>query len=62
MDWDDAKPKPKKSIEIGEDLKVHSLAELAERVAALTAEVERVTAEMTRKKAHNDAAEGLFKR
>ncbi|MFM9938577.1 MAG: DUF1192 domain-containing protein [Hyphomicrobiaceae bacterium] len=62
MDWDDLKPKPKKTIEIGEDLKTHSIAELTERVAALTAEIERVNAEMARKKAHNAAAEGLFKR
>ena len=62
MDWDELKPKPKKSIAIGDNLETLSLAELEDRIAAFTAEIDRLRAEVTRKKSHNAAAEGLFKR
>jgi uncharacterized small protein (DUF1192 family) len=62
MDWDELKPKPKKKIEIGEDLTTLSLGELAERVEALKAEIVRVDAEAARKKAHEAAAASLFKK
>jgi uncharacterized small protein (DUF1192 family) len=62
MDWDELKPKPKKKIEIGEDLTTLSLSELAERVEALKAEIVRVDAEAARKKAHEAAAASLFKK
>ena len=35
MDWDDLKPKPKKGVTVGEDLKTLSVAELEARIAAL---------------------------
>lgn len=62
MDWEDLKPKPKPTITVGDDLKTLSVAELDERVALLTAEIERIRGEIARKKAHTAAAEDLFKR
>ncbi len=62
MDWDELKPAPKKSIAIGDNLETLSLAELEDRITAFTAEIDRLRAEITRKKTHNAAAEGLFKR
>ncbi len=62
MDWDELKPKPQKSIAIGDNLETLSLAELEDRIAAFTAEIDRLRAEITRKKTHSAAAEGLFKR
>ena len=61
MDWDDLKPKPAKAITVGEDLKTLSVAELDERIAALTAEIERIKAELQAKKTHEAAAAALFK-
>jgi uncharacterized small protein (DUF1192 family) len=61
MDWDDLKPKPPKAITVGEDLKTLSVAELDERIAALTAEIERIKAELQAKKTHEAAAAALFK-
>ena len=62
MDWDDLQPKPPKAITVGEDLKTLSIAELNERVIALTAEIERTKAELQTKQAHEAAAAALFKR
>ena len=62
MDWDDLAPKPKKAVTLGEDLKTHSVAELAERIAALREEIERVEGELAAKKAHEAAAAAIFKR
>lgn len=62
MDWEELKPKSKAAVSIGDDLKSLSLAELEERILALTGEIERVRGEIARKKAHNSAAEDLFKR
>ena len=42
MDWDEPKTKSPKIITLGEDLSKVSLSELAERVAALQAEIARV--------------------
>ncbi len=62
MDWDDVRPKPKPAaIAIGEDLAGLSIAELDHRVAALKAEIERVEAELQKKRAHEVAASALFK-
>jgi len=62
MDWDDARPQPPKSASIGENLETLSGAELEHRIAAFAAEIERVKAELDRKKAHEAAAAALFKR
>jgi uncharacterized small protein (DUF1192 family) len=62
MDWDELKPKPPKAVTVGEDLKTLSVAELEARIVTLTAEIERVRAELQAKKAHEAAAAALFKR
>jgi uncharacterized small protein (DUF1192 family) len=62
MDWDDAKPTPPKSAGIGDNLETLSVAELEERIRAFEAEIERVKAELDRKRAHESAAAALFKR
>jgi uncharacterized small protein (DUF1192 family) len=61
MDWDDLKPKPAKTIAVGEDLRSLSVGELEQRIAALTAEIERVRQEMQAKKAYEAAAAAVFK-
>ena len=62
MDWDEARPAPKRAITVGEDLKAMALAELEARVAALAAEIGRVEAEIALKRAHGKAADDIFKR
>jgi uncharacterized small protein (DUF1192 family) len=62
MDWDDLKPKPPRTISVGEDLTTLSVAELEARIAAFAAEIERVKGELAAKKAHESAAAALFKR
>ncbi|MBN9259982.1 MAG: DUF1192 domain-containing protein [Hyphomicrobium sp.] len=62
MDWDEARQKTVKGIQVGENLETLSLGELEARIAAFEAEIVRVRAEITRKKAHEAAAASLFKR
>jgi uncharacterized small protein (DUF1192 family) len=62
MDWDEARQKSVKGIQVGENLETLSMGELEARVAAFEAEIVRVRAEITRKKAHEAAAASLFKR
>lgn len=63
MDWDDMKPKTAAAaISIGETLETLSLAELTARIGLLEKEIERVRAELERKRAHEAAAAALFKR
>jgi uncharacterized small protein (DUF1192 family) len=62
MDWDEARPKPAKSASIGDNLDTLSVAELEQRIAALAAEIDRVKAELAKKRAHEDAAAALFKK
>lgn len=62
MDWDEARPAPSKSASISDNLETLSVAELEERIRAFTAEIERVQAELTRKRAHESAAAALFKK
>ncbi|WP_244540414.1 DUF1192 domain-containing protein [Hyphomicrobium sp. CS1BSMeth3] len=62
MDWDEARQKTVKGIQVGENLETLSLGELEMRIAAFEAEIVRVRAEITRKKAHEAAAASLFKR
>lgn len=60
MDWDDSRPTPAKSASIGENLETLSVAELEHRIGAFAAEIERVKAELARKRAHENAAAALF--
>lgn len=62
MDWDDARPTPPKFASIGDNLETLSVAELESRIAAFAAEIERLKAELDRKRAHESAAEALFKK
>jgi uncharacterized small protein (DUF1192 family) len=58
---DDDKPKKKISHEIGQDLTLLSVAELAERIALLNAEIQRLQSSMQLKRATRDAADRFFK-
>ena len=62
MDWDDLKPKPAPTVTVGENLQNLSIAELEQRIVALSAEIERVRQELQAKKAHEAAAAAVFKR
>jgi uncharacterized small protein (DUF1192 family) len=63
MDWDDLRPAPpSKSASIGENLETLSVAELEQRIALLQSEIERVQAELAKKRAHENAAAALFKK
>ena len=61
IDPDDL-PKKKISHEMGEELALLSVGELAERVALLKDEIARLEAEMTRKNASKSAADMFFKK
>jgi uncharacterized small protein (DUF1192 family) len=58
---DDDRPKRKISHDIGLDLSLLSVEELAERIALMTSEIERLQAAMTKKRASKDAANSFFK-
>jgi uncharacterized small protein (DUF1192 family) len=58
---DDDKPRKKVSHEIGQDLSLLSVEELAERIALMNSEIERLQAAMTKKRASKDAANSFFK-
>jgi uncharacterized small protein (DUF1192 family) len=58
---DDDKPRKKVTHEIGQDLSLLSVEELAERIALMTSEIERLQATMTKKRASRDAANSVFK-
>lgn len=62
MDWDEARPKPAKSASLGDSLETLSVAELEQRISDFAAEIERVKAELARKRAHENAAAALFKK
>jgi uncharacterized small protein (DUF1192 family) len=50
-------------IDLGrEDLDLHAVEELEERIAGLRAEIERVQAQMEKKRSGRAAADALFKR
>ena len=61
IDPDDL-PKKKIAHEIGQDLSLLSIGELAERVNLLRDEIARLEAEMTRKRASQTAADAFFKK
>ena len=58
---DDNKPRKKVTHEIGQDLSLLSVEELAERIALMSSEIERLQAAMTKKRASKDAANTFFK-
>jgi uncharacterized small protein (DUF1192 family) len=59
---DDDKPKKKVVHEIGQDLSLLSVEELAARVQLLHDEISRLEADMTQKRAKRAAADQFFKR
>ena len=61
MTMDDL-PKKKSVHEIGQDLSLLSVEELAERIAALKAEIARLEASMAAKQASRTSADQFFKR
>jgi uncharacterized small protein (DUF1192 family) len=61
IDPDDL-PKKKIAHEIGQDLSLLSVGELAERVNLLKDEIGRLEAEMARKRASQTAANAFFKK
>jgi uncharacterized small protein (DUF1192 family) len=58
---DDDKPRKKITHEIGQDLSLLSVEELAERIALLTSEIERLQTAMVKKRASREAADRFFK-
>ena len=60
--FDEEAPKKKKVHEIGEDLATLSLAELADRIAMLKAEIVRIEQDIAAKRASADVASTFFKR
>jgi uncharacterized small protein (DUF1192 family) len=61
IDPDDL-PKKKVTHEMGQDLALLSVAELAERIGLLRDEIARLEAEMARKRASQTAADSFFKK
>jgi uncharacterized small protein (DUF1192 family) len=59
---DDDKPKKKIAHEIGQDLSLLSVEELAARVRLLHDEINRLEADMAQKRASRSAADQFFKR
>ena len=58
---DEDRPRKKISHEIGQDLSLLSVEELAERIALLKSEIERLEAASAKKRASKDAASSFFK-
>jgi len=58
---DDDRPRKKVTHEIGQDLSLLSVEELAERIALMDSELERLQAAMTKKRASRDTANSVFK-
>jgi uncharacterized small protein (DUF1192 family) len=58
---DDDKPRKKITHEIGQDLYLLSVEELAERIALLSSEIERLKEAMGKKRASKSAADSFFK-
>jgi uncharacterized small protein (DUF1192 family) len=58
---DDDRPRKKISHDIGQDLSLLSVEELAERIALMSSEIERLQVATTKKRASRDAANNFFK-
>lgn len=58
---DEDRPRRKFGHEIGQDLSLLSVEDLGERIVLLSAEVERLKIEMTKKRASREAANNVFK-
>lgn len=58
---DDDKPRKKISHEIGQDLSLLSVGDVEDRIAMLAAEIARLEADATKKRASRDAANAFFK-
>ncbi len=59
---DDDRPKKKVAHEIGQDLALLSVEELADRIALLREEIGRLDEALARKRASRSAADQFFKR
>jgi uncharacterized small protein (DUF1192 family) len=59
---EDDRPKKKIAHEIGQDLSLLSVEELAERVTLLNDEIKRLEADMTGKRSKRAAADQFFKK
>ena len=59
---DDDRPKKKLAHEVGQDLSLLSVEELADRVRLLHDEIARLEADMAQKRAKRAAADQFFKR
>ena len=59
--FDDDRPQKKTAHEIGSDLSLLSVDELAARIDLLRAEIARLESEKTKKGASRSAAESLFR-
>jgi uncharacterized small protein (DUF1192 family) len=59
--FDDDRPKKKLAHELGQDLSLLSVGDLAERISLLKAEIVRLEADMITKQASKSAADSLFK-
>ena len=59
--FDDEPVRKRPVHEIGQDLSLRSVSELAERIEALKAEIARLEADMDAKGSTRSAAEALFK-
>ena len=58
---DDDKPRKIITHELGQDLSLLSFEDIEDRIAALTAEIERLKADAVKKRASRDAANAFFK-
>lgn len=59
---DDERPKKKIAHEIGQDLALLSVDEIAERIALLREEIDRLEGALSKKRASRSAADQFFKR
>jgi uncharacterized small protein (DUF1192 family) len=59
---EDDRPRPKVTHEIGQDLALLSVQELDARIALLRSEIERLEADIARKRSTRAAADQFFKR
>jgi len=59
---EDDRPKKKIVHDLGQDLRLLSVSELAERIGLLKDEIARLEAEMGRKRASQAAADAFFKK